>query len=92
MTPKEKATEIIDKFFEMEVSKTDGDFISGQRKLFLDEAKKCSEIAIKNEYFSLRELVVRLKPASGLSEKTYLQLIENLISEENEIISEIKNL
>ena len=83
MTPKEKAKELVEKFQNVELLK---DFEGMDFKL----AKECAEIAIKNEYLSLGELVTILKPS--FSEKRYLELIDNLIYQQKEIIAEIQNL
>ena len=79
MTPKEKAKDLVEKMA-----------LKSATFKINKHSKKCAKIAIKNEYFSLRELVMRLKPS--LSETLYLQLIDNLINEEKEIIFEIENL
>jgi len=81
MTPKEKAKELWDKYLWIAYS-TD-----------LYHAKKCIIIAIENEYYSNRELLMHLKGCGALQGETlYLALFQKLIDEEKEVKQEIENL
>ena len=87
MSPKEKANKLFNKY-------SKGKDAHGWNLCEFDScAKKCTLIAVKNEYHSNRELLFNLK-ASGIDipEKVYLSRLQGLIDEEKEVKQEIEKL
>jgi hypothetical protein len=80
MTAEEKAKELFYKFWEVQEPK---------HKI----AKKYALIAIKNEYHSLREMLIHFQATRVINdEKFYLKFLQKLIDEEQEIKQEIEKL
>ena len=86
MTTKEKAEELVDKFYLIPE-------LNGNCIITKHSAKQCAIIAVKNEYHSLREMLFNLASSRVIeSEKVYLFRLQELINNENELIQEIENL
>ena len=79
MTPKEKAIEIIDRFY-IEVK-------------FYERAKQCALICVETEYHSLREQLFNLRSCGLIpNEKVYCHRLQELIDEEQQLKTEIEKL
>ena len=89
MTPKEKASDLYEKFrYKNTVWVDDENYYSSPKK-----TKECAIIAIEIEYHSLREQLFNLKSCGVIeNEKVYLKIIQDLIDEEKEVKQEIEKL
>jgi hypothetical protein len=81
MEAKEKAKELVDKYWNhIPVN-------------FFEEAKQCALIAVENEYYSLREMLIHFQGTKVINnENFYLKFLQKLIDEEQEVKQEIEKL
>lgn len=81
MTPAEKAKELFDKF------------MSIRWDICPDEAKQCALIAVENEYYSLREMLIHFQGTKVINGwNFYLKFLQKLIDEEQDVKQEIEKL
>jgi hypothetical protein len=91
MTAKEKAIELVERF-ETYADYHECDAFSERQRMRFN-AVSIALISVKNEYYSLREMLFNLKSCGVITDdKFYLYKIQNLIDDEREVIKEIKQL
>ena len=85
MTPKEKAQELVEKFTDIENEYNEySDF---------KQAKQCALIAVENEYYSLREMLIHFQGTKVINGwNFYLKFLQKLIDEEQDVKQEIEKL
>jgi hypothetical protein len=87
MTPKEKAKDLKDKFQKQIF------FHVTDERLDINEAKGLALIAVENEYYSLREMLIHFQGTKVINDVNfYLKFLQKLIDEEQEVKQEIEKL
>jgi hypothetical protein len=85
ISPKLKAKELFDKYYYL-LPITD-------YKKTIEKSKQCALIAVKNEYHSMREMLIHFQATKVINdEKFYLKFLQKLIDEEQEVKQEIRDL
>jgi hypothetical protein len=92
MNYKEKAEELVEKFFSV-IPVPDYDEYVNPLKTHKERAKQCALICVETEYHSLREQLFNLRSCGLIpNEKVYCHRLQELIDEEQQVKTEIEKL
>jgi hypothetical protein len=93
MKSEEKAQELFNKYFLLHESATDENGVWILSALNKGLAKKCALIAVENEYYSLREMLIHFQGTKVINDGNfYLKFLQKLIDEEQDVKQEIEKL